>query len=65
MKARNVAFLNAFKTMAEAEDVLRKIADPGVVIQLWNPDRALFTVCTQAGIDSLQEELNEATKERT
>ena len=65
MKARNVAFLNAFKTMAEAEDVLRKIADPGVVIQLWNPDRALFTVCTQAGIDSLQEELNEAKKERT
>ena len=63
-KARNVSFLNAFKTMAEAEDVLRKIADPGVVIQLWNPDRTLFTVCTQSSLDSLQEELNEAKKEK-
>jgi hypothetical protein len=64
MKARNVSFLNAFKTMAEAEDQLAKLADPGVVIQLWNPDRTLFTVCTQAGLDSLQKELNEAKKEK-
>jgi hypothetical protein len=63
-KARNVAFLNAVKTMAEAEDQLAKLADPGVVIHLWNPDRTLFTVCTQAGLDSLQEELNEAKKEK-
>jgi hypothetical protein len=63
-KARNVSFLNAFKTMAEAEEVLRKIADPGVVIQLWNPDRTLFTVCTQSSLDSLQKELNEAKKEK-
>ena len=63
-KARNVSFLNALKTMAEAEDQLAKLADPGVVIQLWNPDRVLFTVCTQAGLDSLQEELNEAKKEK-
>ena len=65
MKARNVAFLNAVKTMAEAEAQLAKLADPGVVLQLWNPDRVLFTVCTQAGIDSLQEELDAAKKERT
>jgi hypothetical protein len=64
-KARNVAFLNAFRTMAEAEDQLAKIADPGLVIQLWKPDQTLFTVCTQAGLDSLQEELNEAKKEKT
>jgi hypothetical protein len=63
-KARNVAFLNALKTMAEAEDQLAKLADPGVVIQLWNPDRTLFTVCTQSSLDSLQEELNEAKKEK-
>jgi hypothetical protein len=63
-KARNVSFLNAFKTMAEAEDVLRKLADPGVVIHLWNPDRTLFTVCTQSGLDSLQEELDLAKKEK-
>ncbi len=63
-KARNVAFLNAVKMMAEAEDQLAKLADPGVVIHLWNPDRTLFTVCTQAGLDSLQEELNEAKKEK-
>jgi hypothetical protein len=63
-KARNVSFLNAVKTMAEAEDQLAKLADPGVVIHLWNPDRTLFTVCTQAGLDSLQEELNEAKKEK-
>jgi hypothetical protein len=50
--------------MAEAEDVLRKIADPGVVIHLWNPDRTLFTVCTQSGLDSLQEELDLAKKEK-
>jgi hypothetical protein len=64
MTARNVAFLNALKTMAEAENQLAKLADPGVVIQLWNPDRTLFTVCTQSGLDSLQEELNEAKKEK-
>jgi hypothetical protein len=63
-KARNVAFLNAFKTMAEAEDILTKIADPGVIIQLWNPDRELFVVCTQSALDNLQEELNEAKKEK-
>jgi hypothetical protein len=63
-KARNVAFLNAFRTMAEAEDQLAKIADPGLVIQLWKPDQTLFTVCTQSAIDSLQEELNEAKKEK-
>jgi hypothetical protein len=64
MKARNVSFLNALKTMAEAEDQLAKLADPGIVIQLWNPDRTLFTVCTQSSLDSLQEELNEAKKEK-
>lgn len=63
-KARNVAFLNAFRTMAEAEDQLAKLADPGLVIQLWKPDQTLFTVCTQSAIDSLQEELNEAKKEK-
>jgi hypothetical protein len=63
-KARNVSFLNAFRTMAEAEDQLAKLADPGLVIQLWKPDQTLFTVCTQSAIDSLQEELNEAKKEK-
>jgi hypothetical protein len=63
-KARNVAFLNAVKTMADAEDQLAKLADPGIVIHLWNPDRTLFTVCTQSSLDSLQEELNEAKKEK-
>ena len=64
MTARNVSFLNALKTMAQAEDQLAKLADPGVVIQLWNPDRTLFAVCTQSSIDSIQEELNEAKKEK-
>jgi len=64
-KARNVAFLNAFRTMAEAEDQLAKLADPGLVIQLWRVDQTLFTVCTQSGIDSLQEELDAAKKEKT
>ena len=64
-RARNVAFLNALKTMVEAEDQLAKLADPGIVIQLWNPDRTLFAVCTQSGIDSLQEELDAAKKEKT
>jgi hypothetical protein len=50
--------------MAEAEDQLAKLADPGVVIQLWKLDQTLFTVCTQSGIDSLQEELNKAKKEK-
>ena len=63
-KARNVSFLNAFRTLAEAEDQLAKLADPGLVIQLWKPDQTLFTVCTQSSLDSLQEELNEAKKER-
>ena len=63
-KARNVAFLNALKTMVEAEDQLAKLADPGIVIQLWNPDRTLFAVCTQTGIDSLQKELDLAKKEK-
>ena len=63
-KTRSVTFLNALKTMAEAEDLLAKLADPGVVIHLWNPDRTLFTVCTQSSLDSLQEELNEAKKEK-
>ena len=63
-KARNVAFLNAFGTMAEAEDQLAKLADPGVVIQLWRVDQTLFAVCTQSGIDSLQEELDAAKKEK-
>jgi hypothetical protein len=63
-KARNVAFLNAFNTMAEAENQLAKLADPGVVVQLWNADQSLFTVCTQSGINSLQEELDLAKKEK-
>lgn len=63
-KARNVAFLNAFRTMDEAEDQLTKLADPGVIIQLWKVDQALFTVCTQSGINSLQEELDAAKKEK-
>jgi hypothetical protein len=63
-KARSVSFLNAFRTMAEAEDQLAKLADPGVVVQLWNPDRTLFTVCTQSSLDSLQEELDLAKKEK-
>ena len=54
-KARNVSFLNAFKTIAEAEDQLAKLADPGVVIQLWNPDRTFITVSTQSSLDSLQQ----------
>jgi hypothetical protein len=49
--------------MAEAEDLLAKLADPGIVIHLWNPDRTLFTVCTQSTLDSLQEELNQAKKD--
>jgi hypothetical protein len=64
-KARNVAFLNAFRTMAEAEDQLARIADPGVVIQLWKVDQTLFAVCTQSGLDSLQEELDKAKKEKS
>jgi len=63
-KARSVSFLNAFKTMAEAEDVLRKIADPGMVIHLWNPDRSLYAVCTQPSLDSLQQELDQAKKDK-
>jgi hypothetical protein len=63
-KARNVAFLKAFSTMAEAENQLAKLADPGVVLQLWKPDQTLFTVCTQTGIDSLQKELDLAKKEK-
>ena len=63
-KARNVSFINAFKTMDEAEDWLAKLADPGVVIQLWNPDQTLFTVCTQNSLDSVQEELDLAKKEK-
>ena len=63
-KARNVAFLNAFRTMAEAEDQLAKLADPGLVIQLWRADQTLFAVCTQSGIDSLQEELDATKKEK-
>ena len=62
--ARSVSFLNALKTMAEAEDLLAKLADPGIVIHLWNPDRTLFTVCTQSALDSLQEELNQAKKDK-
>lgn len=61
---RSVSFLNAFKTREEAEEVLRKIADPGVVVQFWNPDRTLFTIFTQSALDGLQEELNQAKKEK-
>jgi hypothetical protein len=64
-KARNVSFLNAFKTRGEAEELLKKLADPGVVVQLWNPDRTLFTIFTQSALDGLQEELNQAKKEKT
>jgi hypothetical protein len=63
-KARSVSFLNAFRTMAEAEDQLAKLADPGVVVQLWNPAQTLFTIFTQSALDSLQEELNLAKKEK-
>lgn len=63
-KARHVSFLNAFRTMAEAENQLAKIADPGVIIQLWKVDQTLFAVCTQSGLDSLQEELDLAKKEK-
>jgi hypothetical protein len=61
---RNVSFLNAFNTMGEAEELLKKLADPGVVIHFWNPDRALFTIFTQSSLDSLQEELNQAKKDK-
>jgi hypothetical protein len=60
---RNVSFLNAFNTMGEAEELLKKLADPGVVVQLWNPAQTLFTVFTQSALDGLQEELNQAKKE--
>ena len=63
-KARHVSFLNAFRTMAEAENQLAKIADPGVIIQLWKVDQTLFAVCTQSGLDSLQKELDLAKKEK-
>lgn len=63
-KARHVSFLNAFRTMAEAENQLAKIADPGVIIQMWKVDQTLFAVCTQSGLDSLQEELDLAKKEK-
>jgi hypothetical protein len=62
--ARNVSFLNAFNTMGEAEAMLKKIVDPGVVVQLWNPTQTLFTIFTQSALDSLQEELNQAKKEK-
>jgi hypothetical protein len=61
---RSVSFLNAFKTREEAEELLRKIADPGVVVHLWNPDRTLFTIFTQSALDGLQEELNQAKKDK-
>jgi hypothetical protein len=62
--ARNVSFLNTFNTMGEAEAMLKKIVDPGVVVQLWNPAQTLFTIFTQSALDSLQEELNQAKKEK-
>jgi hypothetical protein len=62
---RNVSFLNAFKTMQEAEEQLKKIVDPGVVVQLWNPAQTLFTIFTQSALDSLQEELDAAKKEKS
>jgi hypothetical protein len=62
---RSVSFLNAFKTREEAEELLKKLADPGVVVHLWNPDRTLFTIFTQSALDSLQAELNQAKKEKT
>jgi hypothetical protein len=61
---RSVSFLNAFKTREEAEEVLKKIADPGVVVHFWNPDRTLFTIFTQSALDGLQEELNQAKKDK-
>jgi hypothetical protein len=61
---RNVSFLNAFNTMGEAEELLKKLADPGVVVQLWNPAQTLFTIFTQSALDGLQEELNHAKKEK-
>jgi hypothetical protein len=63
-KARSVSFLNAFKTMAEAEDWLTKIKDPGVVVHLWTPIQSLFAICTQSALDGLQKELDQAKKDK-
>ena len=62
--ARSVSFLNAVKTIDAAKEHLEKSAKPGVIIHLWNPDRPLFAVCTQSELDSLQEELNQAKKDK-
>ena len=63
-KARSVSFQLVFETMAEAEDMLTKVAEPGVVIHLWRHGQSLFSVCFQSALDSLQEELDAAKKEK-
>lgn len=65
---RRFAFINAFKTVREADDFLKEIVGPGLVIHLYCRDHKtglhseLFAVCNQTAVDSIQEELDEVEK---
>jgi hypothetical protein len=62
---RRYAFINAFKTVNEANDFLKEIVGPGLVIHLYCRDHKtglhseLFTVCNHSDVDSIKEELDE------
>lgn len=71
LKHRSVSFIKAFETWDESVEYLDKIVDPGVIIHLYCQDSKtdlyseLFAICTQSSVDSIQEELDQAKKEKS
>jgi len=59
-KQPSVTFVKVFSTLEQAEDWSTQIVGPSVIIHLYkNQENQLYAVCDQAGIDMLQETIDE------